>query len=156
MREKAGPYPAPGWRKRIATEIQTPLAYAFSGELKANLYNATMGAATKNGLVKNVFLTVLNCGRDDSNPLQVTGEVYINGTTCLSTKPSIGGNASTAGTQKSSFDGVASTTAAVVSSSANTFVKGDVFTCSLTLVRTASPTTEIRNPVVVVELEPDT
>jgi hypothetical protein len=46
-------------------------------------------------------------------------------------------------------------TQGVVDPTANTFTAGDIFTYELYLQRTATPTTEIANPCIVVELEPD-
>jgi hypothetical protein len=46
-------------------------------------------------------------------------------------------------------------TQAVMDTDNNSYNPGDVITVTLSLTRTASPTTEMLNPVIVLELEPE-
>jgi len=146
-----------------------PLQTVVSGEFTTNSGTIPIGVAPFQGNVVDAFISVNNCGRDDSNPLRISGEVYINGTTIFTTIPCINANSEAAGTAKTTakhtdatntttgFDtGVtAGVLAGVDSGTPVSFKKGDVFTAKLFVTRTATPTTEISNAGVVVVLEPD-
>lgn len=149
------PFPYPQMEILGDARIQPPLQFARSGESTVTTGVNPLGAVRKAGRVVDVWLSVAASGKDDSNPLQISGDVFINGTTCLTTKPSIthvSGEASQQKTTKVTGDtGIAQ---AVINTSANTVAPGDILTCVFTVVRTATPTTEISNPVIVVEFEP--
>jgi len=148
------PFPNIGLEPLIDHRNQPPMQYPYSGELTANLGDTPLGAVRRSGRIKEVFLSVGASGKDDSSSLQVEGDVLINGVTCLTTNPIIAHVSGEASQQKTTkITGDTGITQAVISS-ANTVTAGDVITCSLTLTRTASPTTEISSPIVVVEFEP--
>lgn len=155
-RRYKGVYPTTNFAQLVNDVVEPGNLALFSGELTADSGVIPLGAAKVPGKVVDFWMSVNSSGKDDSNPLQVSGELYINGTTCLSTKPSIAhvsGEAATTKTTKATGDtGIAQ---AVIDPDARTYSAGDVFTCDLTLVRTGSPTTEMSNLVLVVELEPD-
>jgi len=154
MKELIGPFPQPGWRKRISLNALDPMQATYSGELKATLGVGTIGAVRTSGRVNDYWISANACGQDDDAPLGITGELYINGTTCLSTKPTIyyvSGEASQTKTTKASGSGI---TQAVIDRTADTFTPGDVLTYQITLARTASPDVEMSNLCIVVELEP--
>lgn len=154
MRQRVGPFPQPGWRQRITVNSVAPLVDYYSGEISANVKTCPIGAVTHAARIVDYWLTVGASGKDDSNPLAISGELYINGTTCLSTLPSIAhvsGEASQHKTTKVTGDtGIAQ----AVFTSANTVSPGDLLSYDLTIERTNTPTTEISNVALVVELEP--
>ena len=155
MRRQAGPYPSPAFFKQIANDGVFPLVGEYSGELTDNVKNHALGAAQRGCRVAGVWMSVEQTGKDSSNPLHVTGEVYINGTTCLTTRPAIGHISGESSQQKTTrVLGDTAITQAVVDQDANTLTDGDVITYDLDLTRTASPTSEMRNVVLVVDLEP--
>ena len=79
-------------------------------------------------------LSVNQGGQDDSDQLRVSGEVFINDTTCLTTVPSIGYVSGEASQQKTTaVTGDTSITQAVVDQAANSFNPGDVFTYNFTI-----------------------
>lgn len=150
-----GPYPEAAYEKRLAQCVMPPLMDVISGELTTSRVDRPLGAARFPGRVTAVWMSVKGCGRDDSNALQISGEVFINGTTCMTTKPSICANNGSAAAQKTTVvTGDTGIAQGVVDQTANTFEAGDVFTCAYTIKRTATPTTEIKGVVLVVELEP--
>jgi len=105
--------------------------------------------------VFGVWMSVGAGGQDDDNSLQVTGEVYINGTSCLSTRPAIGYTSGEASQQKTTrVTGDPGIVQAAVDMDANTVTDGDMLTYDLDVARTSSPDVEISNVVLVVELEP--
>jgi hypothetical protein len=146
--------PEPFFKKRLAKFVMPPLQGLYSGELVAS-EEMTIGAARFAGEVTGVWMSVRASGKDDLNELNVSGEVYISGTTCLTTTPMIAhisGEISQKKTTKVTGDtGIVQ---GVVDPTANTVEAGDVITAAFTVERTGSPTTEIDNPVIVVELEP--
>jgi hypothetical protein len=72
----------------------------------------------------------------------------------LTTKPIIRSNHSTASAHKTTkVSGDTEITQAEINPDARSFSAGDVFTFDFDLTRTATPTTEMSNLVVVVELE---
>ncbi len=155
MRKKAGPLPSVHWARKVDSQVMEPLSATVSGEITASRIDVPLGAPRFAGEVTGVYLSVANSGKDDSNELNITGEVYINAVSCLTTAPSIahisGEDAQNKTTVVTGDTGILQ---GVVDKTANTFSPGDVFTASFLITRTASPTTEIMNPVVVVELEP--
>jgi len=79
----------------------------------------------------------------------------INGTSALTTKPKIAHVSGEAATQKTTLEtGDTGITQCVVNAAANEFAVGDVITWNFEITRTASPTTEMFNPALVVEVEP--
>uniref|UniRef100_A0A6M3IEV9 Uncharacterized protein n=1 Tax=viral metagenome TaxID=1070528 RepID=A0A6M3IEV9_9ZZZZ len=155
MRRLSGPYPSVAFFKHIGKDALVPLAVVFSGEMTVGVKSAPLGAAGRGCRVSDVWMSVGACGLDNSNSLQITGEVYINGTTCLSTRPSIGYVSGEASQQKTTkVSGDTAIAQAVVDMTANTLTDGDVISYDIDLVRTASPETEITNVILVVELEP--
>jgi len=155
MERKQGPFPSPAFLKQIAANAIVPLMYSYSGEVTGYVDNQPMGAALTSGKVASVWMSVEASGKDDSNALQISGEVSINGTSCLTTQASICHVSGEASQHKTTvITGDTGIAQAVVDPDNNTFTRGDLFTCDFTLVRTASPTTEIKNPCIVVEFEP--
>lgn len=149
------PLPAVNFRDIVSDNVIPPLQLARSGEITASVTASVIGASRFAGSVKDVWMSVVASGKDDSNALQISGEVFINGVTCLSTKPSIAHVSGEASTNKTTVvTGDTGIAQAVIDYSANSFVAGDVFTANLTLVRSSTPTTEMSSVVVVVELDP--
>jgi len=154
MKSRLGPYPSAGFPKLVAANVLPPLVAVVSGELTSNVTSAPMGAARFSGYISDVWLSVAGSGKDDAATLSLTADVMINGTTCLTTNPVIAHVSGEAAQQKTTkVSGDTGVTQAVLSSS-NSVSQGDVISYSLTLTRTASPTTEINNAAVVVEFEP--
>lgn len=150
------PFPSPQFSKQVEFAASQSFGLSVSGELTTGRDNATVGAPKTAGKVANVFLSVQKSGKDDTNPLQVSGEVYINSVSCLTTKPSIAhvsGEASQHKTTK--ITGDTGITQAVMDPDNNSYNPGDVITADLLLERSDSPTTEMLSPVIVVELEPE-
>lgn len=155
MRANVGPFTQPGWRKRLAVNILNPLQGTYSGEVTADVNDFAIGTSRFAGEVVGVSLSVQASGKDDTNELNLSGEVYISGITCLTTTPKIAHISGEDSQNKTTIGGLgAGTVEAVIDTTANTFSPGDVLSASFTVERTGSPTTEIKNPVILVELEP--
>jgi hypothetical protein len=154
MKQRKGPYPSPGSPKQWAANILPPLVAVVSGELTANHTGVPMGSVGLPGRVSDVWLSVGGSGKDDGHALSVTADVLINGTTCLTTKPIIAHVSGEAAQQKTTKTRTDTGVTQSAVSSANSVAQGDVISYSLTLARTATPTTEINNVAVVVEFEP--
>jgi len=155
MKQKMGPYSSPGAQRQWAANEVSPMMALHSGEITGNITDAPLGAANVGGKLQDVWLSCEESGKDDSNTLSLTVDVKINGTTCLTTAPIIAhvsGEASSNKTTKVSGD--TGITQAVMSASANDVSPGDMITYDMTLTRTTSPTTEMRNLAVVVAFEP--
>ena len=155
MRKDGHPLPEVAWDKRVSLHVLPPLQASFSGELVA-IAHATLGAPRFAGAIKEVWISVAQSGKDDTNELNVSGDVLINSVSCLTTKASIAHVSGEASQQKTTKAGSSDSgiQAAVLDYTNYTFEPGDVFEVKWYITRTASPTTEIQNPVVVVELEP--
>lgn len=151
---KLGPYPFPDFPEKVADVSMPPLQASVSGEITASAEKSFV--ARYDGQVSDVWLSVLQSGKDDSNSLSIEADVLVNGTTCLTTKPKIAHVSGEASQQKTSLAEAADTgiTASSINTS-NSFSAGDVITLKFELTRTASPTTEVNNPVIVVEMAPD-
>lgn len=156
MRQDGSPLPEVGWRERLALNVMPPLQAVASGEITAARTVINLGSPRFKGAIKNVWLSVGQCGRDDSgNPLSLAVDVRLDGTTVLATQPTIAGVTGEAAVQKTTID-VADTgiTAAVLDYTHYTFNAGATLECEFILTRTASPASEMENPCVVVELQP--
>ena len=150
------PFPSPHFSKQVEFALSQSFGVAVSGEFTVGRANAPIGAPKRAGKVANVYLSVEKTGKDDSNPLQVSGEVYINSVSCLTTKPSIAHVSGEASQQKTTLiTGDTGIAQAVIDTDNNSYNPGDVLTADLLLERSATPTTEMINPVIVVELEPE-
>ena len=153
---KFTPYPSPNFSKQAESVLSQSFGAVVSGEVTANTGVIPIGAVKTAGRVGNVFLSINVSGKDDTNPLQVSGEVYINSVSCLTTKPSINHVSGEASQQKTTLiTGDTGIAQAVMDTDNNSYNPGDVLTAALTVVRTASPTTEMAHIVIVVELEPE-
>lgn len=150
------PFPQVGLEGKIDSAVMPPMHYSHSGEIAAVSGESPIGAARKAGKIVDVWMSVGQSGKSDTAQLAVSGEVYINGVSCLSTRPSIrhiSGEASQAKTTKVTGD--TGITQAVINEDANTVVPGDIISAQIVGVeRTAYPTTEMQNVVIVVEFEP--
>jgi len=156
MKRQIGPFASVHELKRMDANVMPPMQSSFSGEITTDSDNGVMGAVNAGGRVSNVWMSVAASGKDDTNPLSIAVDVRINGTTCLTTQPFISHVSGEASTQKTTIiTGETGIRQAVINSSANTFAPGDIISRVFDLTRTATPTTEISNPVVVVELEPN-
>ena len=145
----------PAEMRRIDGLVMPPLIGLVSGELIADRSRAVMGAARTSGLVTDAWISMNGCGRDDSNPLSGEVDIKINGTSIFDTKPCIRSNHGEAAAHKTTkISGDTEITQGDISVTAREFAAGDVFTFDLDVTRSATPTTEMNNLVVVVELEP--
>lgn len=155
MKSMKGPFATIGVNKQVAANVPVPLVATVSGEITASKTGIPLGAVMTGGRVSNVWLSVLKSGKDDTNTLKITGDVFINGTSCVSTNPYISHVSGEASQQKTTkISGDTGIVQAVMNTSANTVSPGDVITCDIALTRVASPTTEMANPALVVEFEP--
>jgi hypothetical protein len=150
-----GPLPDPNFGKLVAATEMQPDHGGVSGEVTASSGGLNLGTARYAGKILNVGLSVLASGKDDSNDLYVEADVLINGVSALTTKPRIAHVSGEASSQKTTLEtGDTGITQCVVNAAACEFAVGDVIQWNMLLTRTASPTTEISNPAIVVEVEP--
>jgi hypothetical protein len=155
MKSMQGPFATVGINKQIAANVPVPLVATISGEITASKRGAAVGAVMSGGRISNVWMSVEKSGKDNTNTLRLTGNVYINSTSCLTTQPYIGhvsGEASQHKTTK--ITGDTGIVQAGMNSTNNVVVAGDIITCDMVLTRTASPTTEMANAALVIEFEP--
>lgn len=155
MRKSGPPLPETGWSERLAHNVLPPLMATISGELTATTV-VNLGMARFKGAIKDVHLTLGSSGSDIAgNDLSCAVDVRINGTTAISTQPVVahvtGETAVQKSTKSSSDTGI---TQAVLDYTNYTFDAGDLIEATLVVTRTASPTVEMANPCVIVELEP--
>ena len=155
MRKDGHPLPEVAWPQRLALNVMPPLVASISGELTATSV-VNLGMTRFKGAIKEIHLSVGNAGEDISgNALSLAADVRINGTTCVSTAPVIAhvtGEASMQKSTKSTSD--TGITQAVLDYTNYTFDAGDVIEATFVVTRTASPTVEMANPCIIVELEP--
>lgn len=151
-----GPFPNPAFKQQVANQGEPRLVALISGEMTTGRTDAPLGTPRYAGSVTKAWFSVERSGKDDSNDLQLELDVKINGTSCLTTKPVIAHVSGEASTNKTTVEtGDTGVTEGVIDGTVNTYNPGDLISYDLTLTRTATPTTEMRNPVVVVELTPD-
>lgn len=155
MKRDRLPSPSVAFSHRVNEMITSPLRVDLSGEVIASIVTGNLGAVIDPSRIADVWLSVGASGKDDAQDLDISGEVYINNVTALSTRPTIAHVSGEASQQKTTrVTGDTGIIQAVVDTDANTANPGDSITYDLTLVRTATPTTEISSVSLVVELEP--
>ena len=148
-----GPWPNPSLQRKVTQKDVAPLMAVISGEITADV-GAPIGVSNIAGRVVDVYLSLEERGRDDSNTHTLEMEVLLNGTTCLSTKPKIAANNGSASDQATTLESGTGITQAVIDTSNYDVSPGDVFRYFGVLTRTASPTTEMADGAVVVVIEP--
>ena len=157
-RNFAGPLPGPNFPQQVAAVAVNPLIGYYSGEVITSIGQRPLGLIRYAGHITGVYLSVSSCGKDDTaaNTPRISGECYINGTTCLTTTPKIGCASGETAQQKTTFPEAGDTyvAAAVVNPAANTVAVGDVITWALTYGGSTSPTTKLKHPVILVEVTP--
>lgn len=150
-----GPMITPDLPQMIAMSIEMPMVANLSGEITADSTGVPVGAPRFAGRVYDAYLSVEASGKDDSNDLSLAADVKINGTTCLTTQPTIAHVSGESSQQKTTrITGDTGITQAAVSSS-NSYNPGDNISVDWDLTRTASPTTEMANASLVIMLKPD-
>lgn len=156
VRDFASPLPTPAFSKQVSSVVMAPLMGWISGEVSASTGQLPLGMARFAGRITGVYMSVGESGKRDSDVPRISGEVYINGVSCLTTVPSIGHVSGETSQQKTTFSDAADTAvqAAVINASANTLSVGDVITWAITYAGNASPTAKIKNPCVLVEVTP--
>ena len=151
-----GPLPNPAFRGQVSMHGESPMSSAVSGEITTNKGGTPLGSPRMAGRVADAYLSINASGKDDTNSLALELDVKINDVSIFTQKPKITHVSGEASAQKSTkISGEAGITSAVIDSDYNSYDPGDVLTYTLTITRTASPTTEMANAVVVAELEPD-
>lgn len=156
-RPRRGPYPGVGFSKQVQDVNLGPLFDGIAGDQTGDASGRFLGIARTSGKIVGVKLSCAASGKDDTNALNFQADVKINGVTCLSTKPKIEHVSGEASQYKTTYPEAADTgiTEAALNYAANEFVPGDIITWDFDITRTASPTTEINTPSIVVELEPN-
>ena len=97
----------------------------------------------------------MQSGKDDSSTLSLELDVKINDAPVFSTKPKIAHVSGEDSTRKTTrITGDTGITQAVVNPDSGEYSPGYILSYALSLTRTASPTTEMANAVVVIELLP--
>lgn len=153
MASVKGPWPSPSIQRKMTFKDPAPMMAVISGEITANV-GAPIGVSNIDGRVVDVYLSLEQRGRDDAQTHTLEMDVLINGTSCLSTKPKIAANNGSVSAQGDTYSSGTGITQAVINTSADDVAVGDVLRYFGTLTRTASPTTEMSNGVVVVIIEP--
>jgi len=155
MKRDRLPSPSVAFGHRVNEMVTSPLVADYSGELIASIVKGNLGAVVDPARVVDVWISEGASGKDDDSPLEISGEVFINGVSVLSTTVGIGHVSGEASQHKTTrVTGDTGITQAVVDTDANTANPGDVVTYDIILDRTSDPTTEISSVSLVVELEP--
>ena len=146
------------FENQVSDWVQPPLILNFSGELKTSKDTQPMGMARFSSRISGVAISG-RMGKDDAaDILSVAAQVYINGVAALDTTPTIAYVSGEAAQYKTTQGYVEDNTAAGVTvaviGTACEADAGDIISCALTTVRTATPTTEIAHVSVMVEMTP--
>jgi len=150
MRSNKHPFPSVNFPKQvqeamvdadIASQIFT---YNKTGNITSDFSGEPIGTVLENGLITDFLVAVGNCGRDDTDALQLSANLKLNGTTVLSGEVEIDGVSGEAGS--ASFGTVPEFDTTAV-------VRGDLLTLDVTLTRT-TPDTEIADLFTSVKIVP--
>ena len=155
-RPRRGPYPGVGFTKQVQDVNLGPLFDTLSGEITASLTGLLLGVARTSGRIIGVELACLASGKDDDYALSFSANVKINAVAALATQPVIAHVSGEDSQVKTTYPEAADTgiTEMELNYAANEFSPGDIISWDFELTRTASPTTEMANLAIIVELEP--
>ncbi len=155
MKKYTGPYPTSDFARQVARVNMPPFRDTISGEVTTGV-NKTLGVANIKGKIIEVIASVSTCGKDDSSVPSGTFNVYINGTSCLSTAAIIAHVSGEAAQFKTTWSEASDTgiTQAVINNAANDVSIGDIISWRFTYSGNNSPTTKMANPSIIVEIDP--
>lgn len=119
-----------------------------AGDITASVTATAVGIARGAGTISRGGFRLGNTGADSTNPLSLELDVLINGTSIYTTKPALAKTASDGASTLSAGTGV---TVGVIDETKNILAAGDVITYTLTLTRTASPSDEMADALVVID-----
>jgi hypothetical protein len=154
MGKPFGVIPSPGIRNQVL-DRGPKISYSFSGEITSSKSGTPIFAPDFAGKVADVHLCLANGGKDDDETLAIEGDLLIGGTSVFTTKPKITHVSGESAAARSTFETDDGIQSCVIDHDNNDFSAGDVFMFNYALTRTASPTTEINNLVVLVDLVAD-
>jgi len=148
--------PQVNFKRVMADESVFRMQGNISGEITEGTTGRLLGAVDFDGAISDIWLSVGASGKDAAEDLSIEADVFINGTTCLTTKPKIEHITGEDSQQKTTLAAAVDTgiTEAGLLATAISFSAGDVLTYDFYITRTASPTTEIEAPCLVVDLVP--
>jgi len=149
-----GPLPGPNSKEQFLFNSPNRFTLAVSGEITANKLGAPLGSPRFAGKVTQAYMTLGSCGKDDSNALKLEMDVKVGGTSVFSTTPYISHVSGEAAGSRNTLTSGEGERPGVIDTDNNGFSAGDFLDVDLTLTRTASPTTEMQNAIIVVEMEP--
>ena len=155
------PKPMVKFEKHVSAWVQPPIVGMFSGELKTKTGKIPIGVTRFPGIISAVTLSI-GSGKDDAGDvMKVTANIYagVNGADAVcSTAPAIAyvsGEANAARTTANVISGEAKgILPAVVNPTYATLAAGDIVYMQLDVTRTATPTNEIAQIAVVVDIDP--
>ena len=147
--------PSPVFAKQ-ATEFCLPAGKAFvNGEITSDV-EGLLDITRQSGKITDVAIAVNASGLDNAQTLSMEVDVYLDGVTCLTTKPKITYTSGEASQQMSTAVSGEYTdiTCAVLDTDAVEFAENTLVSFQANLTRTASPTTEMEGLCVFVKYEP--
>ena len=150
------PLPYRRFKRDLAEHVAAPGMPTVSGEVTATV-SVPVGVVRESGRIKAVNMSVQGSGKDDTNALSLAADVAINGVSIMTTNPVIAHVSGEASVHKTTYPSAGDTgiTQGVVNESANSYNAGDIITATFLLTRTASPTTEMATPVMMIDFYPD-
>lgn len=128
--------------------------HTLGGEVTADTLR-TVFVAPQAGQIVSVVGGVEENGSDGSNPLTMTFTVKKGATAVCSTDPAILKTAASDAQVDTYASGTGITQAIIKTDGSATFAAGDNISCLFDITRTASPTTEITTPSVIVGVKFD-
>lgn len=131
------------------------IRHGVTGEVTADATHPLF-AAEKAGRVVSVVGGALENGSDATNPLSMSFDVSKGATAVASTNPAFDKTAAADTRVSTANAGTGITQAVLKTDGSASFAKGDVFSVVFNITRTASPTTEITSPFVMVGIVYDT
>ena len=155
------PKPMVHFEKHVSAWVQPPIVGIYSGELKADTGKIPIGMVRFPGTISAVSMSI-GSGKDDAaDILRVVGNVYagVNGADAVcSTAPTIDYISGEANSDKTTANAISGETAgitpAVIDSTYATVAAGDIIYMQLDVTRTATPTKEIAQIAIEVEIDP--
>jgi hypothetical protein len=152
----SGPLPSLDFRRQVANEVMIPFVDAISGEFVSSGEVRTLGVANFTGKVVRTIESVAASGKNDSSVPKVTFDVAIDGVSIFTTKPVIAHVSGELSQHKTTFSEADDTgiTTEVINQSSCEFAIGSILTWTAVYSGAANPTTKIKNPSIIVEVEP--
>lgn len=157
MKARHGPFAAPGERYRWAANAMPVMFLNLSGEITAKVNEFPLGMVVNGGRIVDVAMSIeRSASLGAGGACSISGEVFINGVSCLTTKCTITATSGEVAQHKTTaVTGDTGIVQSVLDSDNVDVSIGDIISATITVNRTSTIDAEAKRLCVAVMFQPD-